>query len=200
MVRLVLVFCCALSLFFAGAVGQPGGIGLFSDAAATSCTAYDELSGLVSIYVVHVQTPGATACQFSIPEPWCSGLTYLSEAVTSPYIKIGTCSGPSATGCAIAYGSCRPSPNMVLTLTYFGQGTTVNCCCMYVEPDPTATPPGIYVTDCADPPNLLTATGGVVKFNPDGSCTGWYCDEGCINSPVPVEETTWGSIKAMFAD
>jgi hypothetical protein len=196
--RLFIIYCFVLSIAVSAA-GQPGYIGLFADAGGTTCDAYD-VPGLVNIYVVHVHTQGASACQFIIRDPWCSELTYISETLPSPYLKIGTCAGPYATGCAIAYLSCRPSPNLVLTLTYFGQGTTINCCCMYVEPDPTASPPGIYVTDCADPPNLLTASGGVVKFNPDGTCSGWYCGEGCINSPVPVEDNTWGAIKALYAE
>lgn len=170
------------------AFAQTGSIGLFSDVMGTNCDVYDSAPGLVLVYVVHVYTPGATASQFIVADMWGNTMTYLSEAVTAPYIKIGTCAGPAATGCAIAYGGCVGSPNMILTLQYFASGTTPTCSYLQVMADPSATPPGIYVTDCADPPNLLTATGGDVVLNPDATC---MCD-------IPVEETSWGQIKSLY--
>ncbi len=184
------------------ATAQPGSLGIFADVSGTNNDLNDTGVGLLLLYVVHVYTPGATAVQFAIPHPWCFTATYLSEAVTAPYIKIGTCSGPNATGCAIAYGSCMSSPNMILTMQYFKQGTTLNCCCLYILPDPSATPREILVTDCADPPNLLTISGGFNLINRDENC---WCDCGgctsdvCINgNPLPVEDTTWGAIKTLY--
>ncbi len=176
-------------------IAQPGAIGVFANSTGTSGDIIDTAPGLLSVYIVHVNTPGATACQFSMPHPWCFGATYLSESVTSPYIAIGN----SRTGIAIAYGGCIPSPNWVLTIQYFAQGTTPSCCCLYVEPDPTATPPGVYVTDCSDPPLLLSAAGGIAAVNSNSGCIDWYLPAGCINDPVPVEATSWGAIKSIYS-
>jgi hypothetical protein len=192
MIRLLIIITLILAWTAASLMAQPGYVGVYGDPGATNIDIIDAAPGLLLAYVVHVVTPGATAAQFIVPQPWCLTATYLSEAVTAPYIKIGTCAGPGATGCAIAYGSCVASPNMILTIQYFSQGTTPNCCCLYVEGDPSATPPGIYVTDCSDPPLLLRAGGGSVWIN-----WNYSCDE-CINDPVPVEETSWGKIKAMY--
>jgi hypothetical protein len=170
------------------AFAQTGSIGLFADPAALSCDVYDSGPGLVIVYVIHVYTPGATASQFIVASMWGNAMTYLSEAVTAPYIKIGTCAGPGATGCAIAYGSCVGSPNMIMMIQYFASGLTPPCSYLQVMADPTATPPGIYVTDCADPPNLLTATGGDVVINPIEGC---FCN-------IPVEDTSWGQIKSLY--
>lgn len=185
MKRALLLSVCLL-VVASMAFAQTGSIGLFADPGATSCDVYDAAAGLVLVYVVHVFTPGATASQFMVTG---SGtMTYLSEAVTAPFIKIGTCAGPGATGCAIAYGACVGSPNMILTLQYFASGTTPACDLIQVVADPSATPPGIYVTDCADPPLLLTATGGTAIVNPVEGC---FCN-------VPVEETSWGQIKSLY--
>jgi hypothetical protein len=180
-------------------MAQPGYIGVYGDPAGATYLE-DTFTGLLVYYVVHVLTPGATAVQFAIPHPWCFTATYLSEAVTPPYIGIGN----SQTGMAIAYGACVPSPIMILTLHYFSQGTTPNCCCLYIIPDPAANPKEIYVTDCSDPPNLLIGSGGANLINRDQNC---MCDCGgcdssvCINAnPVPVEETTWGAIKMMYSN
>jgi hypothetical protein len=170
------------------AFAQTGSIGLFSDVAGTICDVYDPGGILVMVYVVHVYTPGATGAQFIVADMWGNAMTYIAETVTAPYLKIGTCAGPGATGCAIAYGACMPSPNMMLMIQYFSMGMTPPCSYLQVMADPTATPPGIYVTDCSDPPNLLAATGGDVVINPIAGC---FCD-------IPVEETSWGQIKNLY--
>jgi hypothetical protein len=195
MINRILLVVFLLLFTATSAMAQPGWIGVFADAGGTSGDIQDTVPGLLTVYIVHVNTPGATACQFSMPHPWCFGATYLSEAPTPPYIAIGN----SQTGVAIAYGGCIPGPNHVLTIQYFGQGDTPSCCCLYVEPDPTATPPGIYVTDCSDPPLLLEAHGGITAINSNSGCTDWYLPDGCINDPVPVEDTSWGAIKAIYS-
>jgi hypothetical protein len=199
--RLMAVF---LIVFFAAipAMSQPGSIGVFADPSATDYGLYDSAPGLMLVYIVHVSTPGATGAQFAVPHPWCLGATYLSEAVTPPYIKIGTCAGPGATGCEIAYAGCRTSPNMILTVQYFAQGTTPNCCCLYVIPDANANPQEILVTDCSDPPQLQYATSSLAIVNPAEGCMPDMCGSvTCLNAkPVPVEDTSWGAIKMLYSN
>jgi hypothetical protein len=181
---LLIVFCLS---FLAGAVNAqvPGSIGLFADPAASYCDVYDYAPGIVIVYVVHVMTTGATASQFRVDSnSWGANMLYLSEVVTPPYYAIGN----SQTGVSIAYTYCVPSPNMIMYIQYFAQGLSATCSKIKVVDHPTATPPGIYVVDCSDPPNLLTATGGSVVINPDATC---MCD-------IPVEETTWGKIKSLY--
>jgi hypothetical protein len=176
-------------LFFAGillaasvAFAQPpGSLFLSGDSLGTDCTTFDT-PGLVHIYVVHLFTYGATASQFMIDCTSRVALTYLGEY--SPYLTIGN----SQTGIAIAYQTCVPSPHMILDIHYLGEGLSQNCGSCHVIPDPLAIPPYILVADCQDPPNLLTAIGGEIWINPDGSCS-------CI---IPVQKTSWGQIKAMY--
>jgi hypothetical protein len=168
------------------AFAQAGSIGVFADPAGASCDLLDAVPGLYNVYVVHVFTPGATASQFAVT--WTAGMMFLSESPTAPYIKIGTCSQPG-TGCAIAYGGCIGSPNMILTISFFAQLLSAPCSMFHVIPDQTApAKTSVLVTDCGDPPLLLNATGGEAFVNNNGSCP---CN-------VPVEETTWGGIKSMY--
>ena len=171
------------------AFAQGGSIGLFSTPAPVNCDVYD-IPGVIMVYVVHVFSPGATAAQFIVNDvSWGNLMIFLAEAATPPYIKIGTCTmSGGGGGCAIAFGMCVPSPNMMLTITYFAQGMTGPCSYIQVMADPSAMPPGIYVTDCSSPPILLNATGGDVVVNPDATC---MCN-------IPVEETTWGQIKSLY--
>jgi hypothetical protein len=178
---LCIAILCISSLVFA----QAGTLGVFADPGGTVCDLTDAAPGLVLVYIVHMFSPGGTAAQFGIEET--HPMTYLSES-PGTYIKIGTCAGPSGFGCAIAYGGCYPTPNMILTIQYFGSGLSPACSYIKVVEDGTAVPPILAVTDCADPPNLLDATGGIGYFNNDGNCP---CD-------VPVEETSWGQIKSLY--
>ncbi|NIM22507.1 MAG: hypothetical protein GTO51_02380 [Candidatus Latescibacteria bacterium] len=139
---------------------------------------------LIQIFVVHVYTQGAMASQFMVDcTSWGANLVYLGE--TSPFVvRIGD----AQTGVAIGYGACIPSPNLLLTIKYLGTGTSRPCSYCQVVPHPAAIPAEVLVVDCADPPNLLAATGGDVVVNPDPTC---YCD-------IPVEETNWGCVKALY--
>jgi hypothetical protein len=167
----------------------PDGIGIFADVSGATCDLVDGTPGLYNVYVVHVHSPGANASQFRVTFDPGMNMTPLSEAVTAPYIKIGTCLQPGL-GCAIAYGSCQVSPFMILTLGFFAQGVSANDVFFHVVPDSSTTPPleDVWVTDCSDPtPLLLTAHGGEAILNN----TGDPCD-------VPVHETTWGRIKSLY--
>jgi len=175
LLSLVLVFGASM------AFAQAGSIGIFADNAGLSCNLSDPGPGLTPYYIVHVNTPGATACQYSAPKPACFTATYLSDTNAFP-VTVGS----SQTGVSVGYGACKVSPILCQTIQYFTSGTTGSCCYYPVLADPTATPPGIYVVDCQD--HLLTATGGkgIIKSGPACNCN------------VPAEDTTWGQVKALY--
>ncbi len=182
---LLLTICLMLAGTMAFAQ-PPGSIGVFADTGGLICDIYDAAPGLITLYVVHVYSPGATASQFRLD---CTtynpgaGWTHLGE--TYPYTAV---IGNTQTGVAIAYGYCVPSPNLLTTINYFGSGLAQTCAFCQIVDDPGAVPPGIYVADCADPPNVVAATGGTLMINPDETC---YCN-------IPAEETSWGQLKALY--
>jgi hypothetical protein len=179
---LTIAILCVSSLAFA----QMGSIGVFADPAGTVCDLTDNLPGLYTVYIVHVYTTGATGAQFGLEENHL--MTYIAETETPPYLKIGTCGGPGGLGCAIAYGGCYASPNMILNIQYFAQALTPPCGWIRVIEDNTVTPPLLVATDCSDPPLLINVTGGMAYINNNGSCP---CN-------IPVEETSWGQIKSLY--
>jgi hypothetical protein len=89
---------------------------------------------------------------------------------------------------SVAYGSCMAGDVLLITVNYFAQGLTPPCCGMRIVPgaDPAAPQTDIIVVDCAS--TKWPATGGTAIINSDGTCD---CD-------VPVSESTWGGIKAMY--
>ncbi len=176
---LTLVLMLGASMAFA----QAGSIGIFADPAATNCNLVAMAQGLGAYYIVHVNTPGAVGCEYSAPKPACMTLaSYLSDTNVFP-VSIGN----SQTGISVGYGVCKVSPILVQTISYFILGPNPTCCRYYVLPHPINGGPN--VVDCAD--NLLIATGGQGIVNSVvGQCE---CN-------VPVQDTTWGSVKALYTE
>jgi hypothetical protein len=163
------------------AFAQAGTIGIYGDPGGTLCELEDATPGLCSYYVVHVLTPGATAAQFSAPAPACFAGPYLSDTAVFP-VTIGS----SQTGVAIGYGTCVVGPAHILTINYFCQGLTGNCCEYAILADPNVPSGEIEVVDCTS--GLLFANGGHAVVNADGTCD-------CTNAS---EESTWGKVKSLF--
>jgi hypothetical protein len=176
---LTLVLMLGATMAFA----QAGSIGIFANMAATDCNLAAAVQGLAAYYVVHVNTPGAVGCEYAAPKPACMTLAqYLSD--TNPFpVTIGN----SQTGVSIGYGTCRVAPIHVQTISYFILGPNPTCCRYFVLPHPINGGPNMV--DCQD--NLLIATGGQGIVNMvHGECV---CD-------VPVQDTTWGQVKALYTE
>lgn len=169
-----------LIVIFAASPVSTQNISLYADAEGTDCALAYDTPGVINIYAVVMSGIGLTGVQFSAPLPDCwTGVLYLSESVPPPYISIGN----SQTGIAVAFGACVPGlTNHVLTIQVFASNPDLigDCCPYWVQPDPTANPPGIYVTDCADPPNLLSGTGGDLFITRSG---GW--EPPILSNPYP---------------
>ncbi len=187
----------------APAHGQAGTVGIFGDSQGTDpCGLYDVGAGLAVYYIVHIYTSGAVGVEYSAPAPWCLKGQYLSDTNAFP-VTIGN----SQTGVSVGYGSCRASPILVQAIQFFVHGLTPNCCCYDVRAHPVNGGPN--VVDCAD--NLLIAAGGRGIINSNLNCSCWACmsaacaeafrsqQGGCIQ-PVPVEETSWGRVKSIYAE
>lgn len=151
-----------LPLLTGTALGQAGGVCLFSDAGATQCNFSDNSPGIMAFYVVHTDVAGATAVQFAAPQPPCMvGATWLGDDPVFP-----STIGNSQDGVAVAFGSCLPAPIHVLTMNYFGNGTTTADCAYPVTPDPNLLQ--VQSVDCSS--QAHAATGGVVYINSSNSC------------------------------
>jgi hypothetical protein len=176
------VFLTVAALMAASMVfAQGGSIGMFADAAGTNCNLPDAVPGLTVYYVVHVNTPGATACEFFAPKPTCVLATYLSDASVFP-VTVGT----SQTGVSIGYGMCLAGPINVLKLNFFTMGTTGPCCYFPILPHPVNGGP--WMVDCANTQRPATGGKGIVHAMPTCQCN------------VPAEDTTWGQVKSLYSE
>ena len=178
-VLIAFVIVCSASMAFA----QAGSIGVFADAGATDCNIVDGAS-LVTVFFVHVNTTGATASQWMLDLgglPW----THLGDIMQAPTV-IGTSVG----GISLGYGGCRQAPYLMGQANFFGSSAPA-CSRIQIVADPLAPTGGIEGVDCLlppDGPNKNIPTGGTAIVNSNGEC---LCN-------VPVEESTWGGIKALY--
>lgn len=181
--RKLSVAVLAVALAAGVAFAQQGSIGIFADNLGLNCNLPDPGPALTQYHIVHVYTTGSTACQFSAPKPACFTATYLSD--TNPFpVTIGN----SQTGASCGYGACKVGTISIMSINYFTNGQTPPCCYYPVLPDPYAVPLAILTADCNN--QLRTATGGRGIIKSGSAC---HCG-------TPVEESTWGQVKALYVE
>ena len=182
-----LVLVLPSSLALAQVDPNAGWIELYGDVGGTDCNIVDTAAGLLNVYVFHVHPAdpagtSGTAVQFQALMPACMvGASYLSDTGVFPVTV-----GDSQVGVAVGYGACLSTPTHVLTVNYFGAGTSTACCSLEVTPQPG--PDIVGVVDCAD--NLLQGVGLISTVNGDPIA--------CPCGVIAVEETTWGHIKSLY--
>jgi hypothetical protein len=132
-----------------------------------------------------------TGVGFSAPKPNCFNAEFLGEV-----LYFATAIGHIQTGVGIAFGACLTSSRVLLgKLTYEAVGS-LPCCHYWVCPDPAAPSGKIELVDCNDTKHL--GTGGALVLN-----TATYpCEDSNTTpcqQPVPVESSTWGKVKSLYA-
>lgn len=129
--RILIVLGVMLTSFlFATLVyGQAGTIGIFSDVSGSDPTIEDRHPGIIKLYVVHMNTDGATACQFRARKPWCFDAEFLGDTNVFPCTI-----GNSQDFVAIGYGECLSGPIHVLTMNFFSQGRSEPSCEYSIQP------------------------------------------------------------------
>jgi hypothetical protein len=172
------------------AQSSPGSIMLFVDNPPTDCDTYD-IPGIITVYVWHMfydPVDFATGVYFKVDHSsFGCILTYAGETIADPYY---TWIGSSQTGIFINFNACIMGPNHILTIIYVSSGLSPDCCHIQVVDHPGTSPPGIYAVDCGElPGQMFPATGGDVIINPTPQC----------NCNIPVKETSWGKIKALYS-
>ena len=199
MTRPLLAVACVI-FAATGASAQAGYIGIFSDPGGTDCGLVDAAPGLAIAYVVHVNTPGATASQFRVASGDGFDCIWLGDQSLFPIII-----GNSIDGISIAYGSCLSSPIHILSINYFCSGLSATCSWLHICPDPLAPTGFIEVVDCNQ--QKLIASGGVLWVNPDWITCGCWINASASKSPsaspvctppVPVRQSTWGAVKSLY--
>ena len=82
--------CCFLiivsCIVTAGIVcAQPHQIGIFSDTRGCPCEITDYAPGIITMSVLHLESPGAKGVQFSASKPYCFNAIWLTDTIKSLY-------------------------------------------------------------------------------------------------------------------
>ena len=182
MTRLVLIAVCATCVAGAALAQAPGSIGVFSVFPVDGgCNIVDD-GGFIQVEVLHVHHDGATAAQFKLDVD-NTGWTHLGDM-----FNFATVIGSSITGTSVAYGACLTIPVHLVTVSFAGTSVPP-CTYISIVPDPTAPTGKIEAVDCGWPDwQKIFPTGGEAIVNSTPQC----------NCSVPVEDTTWGGVKALY--
>jgi hypothetical protein len=95
--------------------------------------------------------------------------------------------GLSIDGVSVAYGSCFVGPIALGSINFFGAAVP-GCSMISIVADPNSPSGEIEGVDCQVVPEKTFPTGGAGRVNSDQTCD---CN-------VPVQDTTWGGIKALY--
>jgi hypothetical protein len=157
-------------------------VGFYGDTEGTVHAVYDSAPGQLVIYVVlrnYSPTDGAGTVRFSAEPPPCFDAVHLSES------SVYNVMGDSQAGAWVWPLNCSDGVYLLMTIVYTVQGETWDCC--WFEPQPFPGDSQVLAGDCAFTRLEWIATEGI-WINPNNPMT-------CTS---PVEETTWGAIKAMY--
>jgi hypothetical protein len=171
-----------LTIIATPALAQLEDLGLFADNAGLSCEILDTVAGIKRVYVVHVNSLGATGSEFLV-DTSASTMSLIVASAPAGFLTIGS----SDTGISIAYQECKIGTFLVLTMTFDNFGDSAACSRLRMLEDPTAVPPARIYADCSSQPHNFPGGQAIVNPNP-GSCP---CS-------VATETTTWGNIKALY--
>jgi len=175
------------SFAFAQALPEPltaGYIGVFADQAGASCNLVTPASGMFSFYVVHSVATNVGGSEWAAPKPACMPMSmYLNDSN-----QFAVVIGNTQSGYSVGYGQCKVSPVYICSINFFAMGAGNPACCAYpVIAHPMNANHRIEASDCDL--NLILPAGHTAMVNPDGTC---MCEV------VPVQDTTWGGVKALF--
>ncbi len=179
-----LLLVVGLSMIFTAslAFAQAGNVVIYSDPGYTSCDTQG--TGTLFWYLRHEGHNGATAVNFKIDGH--GNFIRLADSWNFPVVV-----GQSDVGVGIAYGACLAAPTALGSTIWNGLGTAAPCSTVDVVGDPGSPTGNIEGVDCTF--NNKTFPGGsFLTVASDGSC---QC--GIV---VPVQETNWGQIKALYGN
>lgn len=182
-VSILFALSCVVSN--AHAQGAVNALRFYSDPLGTSCDlTYDKI-GIVSVHMIHTGGTGSTGIQLGAITPDCwTGAIFMDDVILPPYVKLGNTQDP-VTGLLVAFAGCKQLPIHVGTIDHFVTDLSARCCAY--EPGPVQDAP-LQFADCQF--NVHPMGGAGLVVNPDETCP-------CLN-PIPVAETTWGKVKALY--
>jgi hypothetical protein len=175
-----------LMLLFGSAVGHNGSLGLFAGPELNSCSAPIGNFGIDTVMMYYIRDAGpdlGKALQFRLDISTIEALPMGYEWNSQIVLELGSLTGGISITASQCLGGDQPSV-YIGSIFMMNMGAQDLRFTVIVMEDPTAAPPGIYITECAVGEPMWTVLGGTFVFN--GECS------------TGVEETSWGAIKELY--
>lgn len=177
----ILLLTCFVILGATAVSAQTGAICIFSDPGGTECNILDT-GALVQVYVVHSNSPGASASQFRLDVD-AAAWTWLGDMW-----NFSTVIGTSIQGVSIAYGGCQSSPIVLGAVNLFGSvappNTPISIVPDYGQDD-------VLFIDCDN--NTILGAGGTAYVNSAIPCV-------CEPNPDPTLHVMPANLDFGYAD
>lgn len=196
--RAICLSIAILSAVSTTAIAQNYRLEFHSDEALTSCELAVTSPGLIKVHMVVTGQGGPLAgVNFKALKPPCMrSAVWFADVWQQPTIR-ATAGNTQAVNGVDAILDCNPPPPnflrylpVYLGWIWFSVTEPTDPCCVYGPgPTPLQTTPTIWM--CTDFFAMPMATRALV-MNPNNSCR---CD-----GPVATHQTTWGAVKALYAD
>jgi len=159
---------------------------LFSDSQLSSCAVNFTGPGLFQIHIVHTGSGESFVVGFALYPPACMTGFWAGDRFDTQNLILG--SSQDNAGVGISYRGCVALP-VYLGYVQFYATTPSEACCEFRASDPSSVASRLEGGNCEDFTAVPIESGRVI-LNPTPNCP---CE-----SPVAVQSTTWGGIKALY--
>lgn len=158
---------------------------LSADAGSVQCE-LQVSPGFYRLHMIHIGTVPRNSVAFRAltPSCWPDGV-WLGDIVPDPLLKLES---THASGIIINYPDCATVPGYLGYMNFYAPTPVQPCCTYPLTPHLGSGTGTVLVIHCNG--STHEPSVGALVINPDASC-------GC-SGPVPVAETTWSRIKAMY--
>lgn len=165
-------------------------VDLWADAALSTCSIVDNSPRPVKVHMVHVGVLPAYGVRFAAVAPACwAGATWQSDAIKSPYLHSGWTQ--DRLGISVIYDACLQPPVYLGYMTMIVSGASAPCCVFQAGPASSWSTAAVRAIDCDTGRSRPgDGFGRGVTVNATGSCP---CE-----AALPVAESTWGRVKALY--
>jgi hypothetical protein len=170
---------------------QSGKIALSGTPDGSDCSVIDTGPGVIQVHIVITDIDNVAGVQFWAPTPECwTGAVWMEDNIPYPTF-IGDTQN-DFWGLTIGLGDCLNSPIYLGSMSFLTQGQGAPCCdypILKANNDGYPEIEGPIIAVCPEPLQVAGVTVDAI-INPEPECA--------CQLPVPVQETTWGAVKALY--
>lgn len=188
--RVVTLVCAILTVAASAFAQSPPRLELWADAAQSTCQISESPSGLTEVHMFLTGNMSVGGVDFfAVPVPSCwTGATWVGDVLEPGLDAGGSNSQDTIMGMIIGWPGCRDLPVYLGKIVFATTGQALPCCPLEIVAP--LDPNGPQSLECSSPQRMWVVGTQGAFINGDDTCP--------CGPPVPVEDKTWGGIKALY--